>query len=258
VGEDRLGDPQNRVARWLAALETRHRADLQFKELRHALQALSSLYVERRERIGSGAAFDGAGKRAAFALYYGPVHFFLVRDIVRALGAAEPPPATVGDLGCGTGAAGAAWALEAAGGPFVDGVDRSAWAATEARLTLRALGLRGRVWHGDALGHCLPDRRSAIVAAFTVNELSADSRLRLLPALVAAAGRGNRVLVVEPLARRSIPWWSEWARAFADAGGAEAEWRFPSSLPESLAALGKAAGLDPREGGGRSLYLPGC
>jgi hypothetical protein len=257
VGEGQTGAVEERVTAWLASLEMRHRADLEFRELRHALQALSSLYVERRERIGSGAAFDGAGKRAAFALYYGPLHFFLVRDIVRALGAADPPPATIVDLGCGTAAAGAAWAVEAGGRPFVEGVDRSAWAAAEARLTLQALGLRARVRHGDALGHRLTEGRSAIVAAFTVNELSADSRLRLLPALVTAAQRGNRVLVVEPLARRAIPWWSEWARTFADAGGAEAEWRFPTRLPEGIAFLGKAAGLDPREAGGRSLYLPG-
>jgi hypothetical protein len=257
VGEDQARDIEQRVARWLAALETRHRADLEFRELRHALQALSSLYVERRERIGSGAAFDGAGKRAAFALYYGPLHFFLVRDIVRAVGAADPPPASIVDLGCGTAAAGAAWAVEAGGRPFIEGVDRSAWAVTEARLTLHALGLRGRVRQGDAVGHRLPDGGPAIVAAFTVNELPADSRVRLLPALVTAAQRGSRVLVVEPLARRAIPWWSEWARAFADAGGAEAEWRFPTRLPEGIAFLGKAAGLDPREAGGRSLYLPG-
>ena len=82
-----------------------------FKEVRHGLQALSSLYVERRERMAGGAALDGAGKRAAFALYYGPMHFLLVREIVRAL--ALRAPRRILDLGCGTGTAGAAWALEA-------------------------------------------------------------------------------------------------------------------------------------------------
>ena len=36
-----------------------------------ALRALSSTYVERRQKIADGAA--GAGKRAAFALFYGPL-----------------------------------------------------------------------------------------------------------------------------------------------------------------------------------------
>ncbi len=94
------------------ALEARHRADLSFPEIRRALQALSSLYVERRERMRSGAVFDGKGKRAAFALYYGPLHFLLVREIVRALGPARRSPRRILDLGCGTGTAGAAWALE--------------------------------------------------------------------------------------------------------------------------------------------------
>ena len=58
-----------------AALEARHRSELTFQEIRRALQALSSLYVERRERLGGGTALDGAGKRAAFALYCSPIPF---------------------------------------------------------------------------------------------------------------------------------------------------------------------------------------
>ena len=114
------------------ALEARHRADLSFAEIRRALQALSSLYVERRERMRSGAAFDGRGKRAAFALYYGPLHFLLVREIVRALGPARPTPPRILDLGCGTGTAGAAWALEREPAAEVVGVDLNGWAVTEA------------------------------------------------------------------------------------------------------------------------------
>jgi methylase of polypeptide subunit release factors len=45
--------------------------------------------------------------------YLGPLHFLTVREVVRALRAADPAPARVVDLGCGTGAAGAAWALAA-------------------------------------------------------------------------------------------------------------------------------------------------
>ena len=59
-------------------------------EVRRAVQALSSLYVERRASIDSGAAFSSAGKRAAFAMYFAPLHFLLVRAIVRALAARVP------------------------------------------------------------------------------------------------------------------------------------------------------------------------
>ena len=97
---------------WFAALERRHLETLEFREVRKALQALSSLYVERRGRLAEGAALDSAGKRAAFALFYGPLHFLLVRSIVRELKTAALPPRAILDLGCGTGVAGAAWALE--------------------------------------------------------------------------------------------------------------------------------------------------
>ena len=116
-----------------AALEARHLSELTFAEVRHALQALSSLYVERRERMAEGAVFDGAGKRAAFALYYGPMHFLLVREIVRGL--ALRAPRRILDLGCGTGTAGAAWALEGEPRARVEAVDRSGWAVAEARWT---------------------------------------------------------------------------------------------------------------------------
>src|SRR5919197_2916834 len=98
------------IEQWLAALEERHLANLTRSELTRALRALSSAYVERRRRLAEGAALEGAGKRAAFALFYGPLHYLLVRAIVRALPeAAAGKAATLVDLGSGTGAAGAAW-----------------------------------------------------------------------------------------------------------------------------------------------------
>jgi hypothetical protein len=63
------------------------------------------------------------------------------------------------------------------------------------------------------------------------------------------------VLVVEPIARRVNPWWPEWAEAVRGGGGREDEWRFRPRLPDRLALLGKAAGLDSRELTGRSLAL---
>jgi precorrin-6B methylase 2 len=228
--------------------------------VRRGLQALSSVYVERRERIAAGAALDGAGKRAAFALYYGPLHFLLAREVVRALGAAAPPPpARVVDLGCGTGMAGAAWALEAEGRARVEGVEQSGWAAAEARWTLGRLGLEARVQRGDLgpAAEALGGRRGAVMLAFTANELAEEQRAPLWARLRAAGRLGWRVLVLEPLARRAAPWWEAWrADALADGGRAD-EWRFRVELPEPVVRLGRAAGLDPRELGGRSLYLAG-
>ena len=239
---------------WLKALEARHRANLTFAEIRHALQALSSLYVERRHRIGADA-FRGRGKRAAFCLYYGALHYLLVRQIVAALGAAEPSPEWILDLGCGTGVGGAAWAEVSGRPPRLHGVEAQGWAAEEARWTMRAFGLRGRVEQGDLRRVALPGGRGAVLLAFTLNELD-EKDLEPLLARIVATRRNARVLVVEPLARRVSPWWDEWARVFLAEGGRQDEWRFSSALPESVALLGRAAGLDPRLGG-RSLYLPG-
>ena len=93
---------------WFTALEARHLSRLTFAEVRRGLQALSALYVDRGKRLGTGAALEGSGKRAAFALFYAPLHFLLVRDVVRALGAGEAGPRSIVDLGCGTGTAAAA------------------------------------------------------------------------------------------------------------------------------------------------------
>jgi hypothetical protein len=250
-----MSAPPERLAGYVDAAEARHRAALSFAEVRRSLQALSSLYVERRERMRTGAALDGAGKRAAFALYYGPLHLLLVREIVRALGPPRRTPRQILDLGCGTGTAGAAWALECRPTPSVEGVDLNGWAVAETRWTLRQLGLRGRAKRGNAESVPLPKPPAGVVAAFTVNELDDESRTRLLPRLLDAAGKGSAVLVVEPLSRRVNPWWPEWTRAAEEAGGREDEWRFATPLPETSAHLGKAAGLDTSELRGRSLAL---
>ena len=205
--------------------------------------------------MAGGAALDGAGKRAAFALYYGPMHFLLVREIVRAL--ALPAPGRILDLGCGTGTAGAAWALEGEPRARLEGVDRSGWAVAEARWTYARLGLDGRVARADAGAAPLPKPPAGILAAFTANELDDEARRALLARLVAAARAGSTVLVVEPISRRVTPWWPEWAEAFRAGGAREDEWRFRPPMPPRLALLGKAAGLDTRELTGRSLVLPG-
>lgn len=241
--------------RWLSALEARHLADLRLVDVSRALRALSSAYVERRGRLAHGAALDGAGKRAAFALFYGPLHYLLVRAIVRALGAAAGPARIVADLGCGTGVAGAAWAGEWAPRAPVLGVERHPWAADEARWTCRALGIDADIRCGDLARARLSARASAIVAAFTVNELQDEVRARLLRELVAAHARGARVLVVEPIAKSAAPWWGGWSDAIRGAGGREDCWRFAIELPGIAGRLDGAAGLDHRELTARSLYL---
>jgi SAM-dependent methyltransferase len=243
--------PDDRVARWISALEARHLADLTFAEVTRALRSLSSAYVERRAALPRGRALDGKGKRAAFALFYGPLHFFTVAQIV---GVLEPPVGAMGilDLGCGTGVAGAAWALASGRRPEVTGIDRHPWAVAEATRTYRELGIRGLARRGEL---DVPPRGADIVAAFTVNELEDDARERLRVRLLEARRRGSRILIVEPLAKSAIRWWPAWRDDFLAAGGRDDEWRFRADLPPVVQKLDRAAGLNHRDLTARSLWL---
>lgn len=242
---------------WVADLESRHLAELRFAEVSRALRALSSTYVERRHRLAGGAALEGRGKRAAFALYYGPLHFLLVDAIVRALPSAAAPLDTIVDLGCGTGAAGAAWACAMTPRPRVTGIDRHPWAVAEAARTYRAFGLRARAVRGDAAHARLPSTRAGIVAAFTVNELGGEDRAAVLGRLLERAAAGARVLVVEPLAGAVAPWWHEWEAAVVAAGGRADTWRIEAPRPELVTRLARAAGLGGERLSGRSLWVGG-
>ncbi len=245
-----------RFTAWLGALEERYLADLTTREVARALRALSSCYVERRGRLASGGALDTAGKRAAFALFYAPLHFLVTREVVRALPEAAAPIARLTDIGCGTGSAGAAWAAEA-GARRVTGIDRNGWAAAEAGLTYRDFGLSGRGLRGDvARARLAAAPGDAVLAAYTINELPDEIRRGLLARLLGAHERGARVLIVEPIARRLGTWWREWESAFHGAAGRADEWRFPPVLPARQRELAKAAGLDPRELTARTLWLP--
>jgi hypothetical protein len=241
---------------WMRALEARHLADLQFREVTRALRALSSTYVERRQGLTAGAALAGAGKRAAFALFYGPLHYLLVEAIVASLPDADRIGGTLVDLGCGTGGAGVAWAAACRKDPrlAILGVDRHPWAAQEATTAYREFSLSGRARIGDIAREALPQGQ-AYLAAFTVNELGDAARDALLPKLLAQGTRGRAVLVVEPLARFVAPWWNAWRRAFEEAGGRADEWRFQVPLPAIVAKLDRAAGLNHRELTGRSLWM---
>ena len=226
-----------------------------------ALRALSSTYVERRGRLGEGAALSGAGKRAAFALFYGPLHYLLIREIVRTLpgvmSAMSPMAAapTLVDLGCGTGAAGAAWAGAYASPPRILGIDRHPWALAEAAWTYRTLGLDARTRQADAAAAPLPKPPALVLAAFALNELPDASREALLERLIARAAGGNRVLIVEPLAGFVARWWGRWRDTVVAAGGRADEWRVRVELPPIVAKLDRAAGLNHRELTGRSLWI---
>src|SRR4051812_38355508 len=149
----------------MAALETKHLAQLTFPEVSRALRALSSTYVERRGKLAEGAALSGTGKRAAFALFYGPLHHLLVTHIVRNLPGALEQVQTIVDLGCGTGASGAAWGAACGRAPRMIGIDRHPWAVGEAGGTYRAFGLSAAVRQGDAAAVILPKSPVAFLAA---------------------------------------------------------------------------------------------
>jgi hypothetical protein len=227
-----------------------------------ALRALSSTYVERRAKLAEGAALSGAGKRAAFALFYGPLHFLLVHHITQNLPDAGARIPTLIDLGCGTGASGAAWAATMCqvsdvltARVKVLGIDRHPWAVEEAAGTYRAFGLTATVRRGDITTARLPKGPAAILAAFTLNELADAAREALLQTLVDRASQGDRVLIVEPMAGFVARWWNRWRDAFESAGGCADEWRVHTELPPIVAKLDRAAGLNHREITGRSLWL---
>jgi hypothetical protein len=217
------------VDRWVAALEARHLADLTFSEVARALPAL----------------------------FYGPLHYLLVREITRALGPDQDGVRTLIDLGCGTGVAGAAWAENFRTAPAIVGIDRSSWALAEAARTYREFGLKARIRSGDLAAIAWPKPPVAVVAAYSVNELADTPREAVLQRLVDRGIAGDAVLVIEPLAGFVAPWWKRWRDRFESAGGREDEWRFRAELPDIVAKLDRAAGLDHRELTGRSLFLRG-
>ncbi len=166
--------------RWIADLEDRHLRDMTTSEVARALRALSSTYVERRARLSDRGAFDTAGKRAAYALYYAPRRFLTVTHLLEQLAVPRAPTHVV-NLGCGTGAAGAAWAVHAGPGASVLGVDVHPWALEETRATLRAFGLTGQARRAAVLvaasswkegrGRGDEARTSGLMLSYVVNEL---------------------------------------------------------------------------------------
>lgn len=252
--------PADSLDAWLEALIARHTSTLTRSEFLKAVRALSARYVERRSELARRPPADSPGKRAAFAAFFAPLHLLTAREIARALGP-SPAATRIVDLGCGTGVASAGWALASERRPAIVGVDRQAWALTEAAWNWRILGLAGRSQRDD-LNHAaqlLAERavgvETLVVAGWSVNELDADARRALLPVLLALADRGCSVLVIEPLARAAVPWWDEWARTSRTRGGQAHEWKFDATLPPALAALSTEAGFRRETLGARTLWI---
>lgn len=248
---------------WVRALIERHTAPYSRPEFLKAVRALSSRYVEDRARLGARSPLDSAGKRAAFAGFYAPLHYFTTRALLRAL-PPPPPVSRILDLGCGTGVAGLAWANTVSSAAAITGVDQSAWALDEMRWNALALGvacrtrrtsLVGALEHELAGGGRAALRGTGVVCAWSVNELARQERDRVLSGLLAARERGAAVLVVEPLAMSAVPWWETWRTPVTAAGGRADEWRFEPDLPQQLADLDEAAGFRRDSLTARSFWL---
>lgn len=254
-------DTRDRVEVWIDALVDRHTREFSTSEFLKAVRALSVRYVERRSELGARSPIDSAGKRAAFAAFFAPLHFCTVAAIVHALGIAADAGPRLLDLGCGTGVAGAAWA-QAGARTELTGVDLNAWALSEAAWNWRTLGLRGhiikaRMVEKDGLPRQIRSAPSSVVLGWSANELDDDDRARLLPLLLERQRRGTSTLVIEPLARTAVPWWNSWEAAIVAAGGRADEWKLERKLPARIAAIDEAAGFRRDVLGARSLWLPG-
>lgn len=244
---------------WLTAAVARVSPPLTFPEVRKGVQAVSSLYVDRRPSAGLGArTTESDGKRAALSTFYAPLHFLMS---LRA--AAELPAAVrsgirrVHDLGCGTGVVGAAVARVCDPPVEVLGIDRSGWALREARFTYAGFGVRGRTRRAS-IPEALPTLRpgDAVTLGWMANELEPSARSELLAFLERAAQRGHPLLVLEPLARGIAPWWPAWSAALCPLGVRDLELKEALERPSWIERLDEASGLDHRTLGARVLVAP--
>lgn len=244
------------LEQWVASEAELALRDLRFSDVRRAVQALSMLYVQKRARGGlDKRAGDGAGKRAAFASYYAPLHFIGAAVAGSALGLQGCSGVReVVDLGCGTGAVGAAIARLLPGAARVTGVDANAGAVSVCRRTFSALGVRGRARVGR-LPSAMPRLRAAdlVVAGWSLNELGPEERDAVLDDVSTGVSRGCGLLVLEPLSTRVVPWWPQLIARFP--GAAVAELRVPVTRPPWIARLDEATRLDHRDATCRALWV---
>jgi SAM-dependent methyltransferase len=244
-----------RVDAWLAAAVDRA-APLGFREIRHGVQALSERYVERRD---PGDALGSHAKRAAFTTYFAALHLATAWGAVRALPAkALADVARVVDLGAGSGAVGSGVALALAPAtPAIVALDRSGFALAEARRCFAAFGLRGETKRA-LLPAGLPRLGGGdlAVAGWFLNECDENDRERVLAALERGVASGARLLVLEPLAGRAVPWWDALAKRLGALGVASGSIRWRMQRPRWIADMDKAARLDHRELGARIAFGP--
>lgn len=245
---------------WLADVVARHGEQLTFTEIRKGVQALSTLYVERhREGRLAARSVDGLGKRAGLATYYAALHFLTTIHAVEMVGDELAAPARILDLGCGTGAVGAAAALGLGGAapPRIVGIDRSGWALDEARKTWESFGLLGQTERTD-LPHGMPKpvRGDLVCCGWFLSELGEDERQTMLRRFRSAIRRGVQLLILEPLSTKTSPWWAEWAASLTGGGIRDELVRVAIKRPRFIADMDKAAHLDHQLIGARVFVGP--
>ena len=177
---------------WLRERTREAEQELSFREIRKGVQAVHADYLGRlRGRALGGRPLEGRAKRAAFATFFSAIHHATVRGWL----AQEPLGPLSGakrviDLGCGTGAVGAAVACSIEPRPHVLGLDRSAWAVREAQASYRAFQLIGHAQRATLPGG-LPriTRGDLVIAGWALNELKDDSLSAMLAALRIRARR---------------------------------------------------------------------
>lgn len=243
---------------WIENTVARFSPPLTFREVRKGVQALSSLYVERRKGDLSTRALDGSAKRAALASYYAPLHFLSLWHL---MGDWQPhfatPVGRIIDLGCGSGAAGAALARVLPNSPPVVGIDRSGFLLREARHTYRSFGVPASTRRGK-IPAALPKPRAGDLwlFAFSLNEFSDADREITRDAIIRAIDADVSLFIIEPLAGPTTPWWKTWRDAFTPFSMHCDTWKHPRARPEWIGRLDRAASLDHRVLGARAIVGP--
>jgi hypothetical protein len=242
---------------WYEALEQRHLAHLTFQEVRKAVQALSQVYVQKRLSLKKGADLNTQGKRAAFALYYTPMHVAVAHHILQSLQVPTLPSGHhLYDCGCGTGAGALAWALHnQAHKGHVHAYDLHRWVLQEAAWNFGFFNIDAHTYVKDITRIPFKPNPQAIVSAYTLNELEESQRNTVTDTFLHHAQQGAHVLVIEPISNQTSPWWNEWEKRCIPYGGTTHTWRFQNPLPQRWKLMDKAAGLDHAVLTAKSMYL---
>jgi hypothetical protein len=144
-------------------------------------------------------------------------------------------------------------------------VDLHPWVLPEAQWNWRLLGLSGIARRGDLVDVAeqlamkrpagAPSDATTVLLGWSVNELEAASRARLLTAFTRLATRGTRIVVIEPIARGISPWWEDWVAAFGRLDGPSRadDWKFDVPLPPALDRMNDAAGFSTRALSARTI-----